>query len=144
MRQDRDEPVRAFAARLRGQAGVCNFRVNPSLACHAEVDYSNIMIRDVLIRGLEDEEIRLDILGESRQDMSLEDALQYVEAKESGKSFPTIGETSNLHSTSDEPATGAPAPYPAPAYPACSAHHHPTYSCQLFSATGPQSTDASS
>ncbi|KAK7498143.1 hypothetical protein BaRGS_00010731 [Batillaria attramentaria] len=85
MRQDRDEPVRAFAARLRGQAGVCNFRVNPSLACHAEVDYSNIMIRDVLIRGLEDEEIRLDILGESRQDMSLEDALQYVEAKESGK-----------------------------------------------------------
>nr|KAG5701617.1 hypothetical protein BaRGS_019306 [Batillaria attramentaria] len=30
------------------------------------------------------------------------------------------------------------------AYPACSAHHHPTYSCQLFSATGPQSTDASS
>ncbi|KAK7498142.1 hypothetical protein BaRGS_00010730 [Batillaria attramentaria] len=59
-------------------------------------------------------------------------------------SFPTIGETSNLHSTSDEPATGAPAPYPAPAYPACSAHHHPTYSCQLFSATGPQSTDASS
>nr|KAG5712492.1 hypothetical protein BaRGS_011466 [Batillaria attramentaria] len=86
MRQDRDEPVRAFAARLRGQAGVCNFRVKcPSLACHAEVDYSNIMIRDVLIRGLEDEEIRLDILGESRQDMSLEDALQYVEAKESGK-----------------------------------------------------------
>nr|KAG5706167.1 hypothetical protein BaRGS_025789 [Batillaria attramentaria] len=86
MRQDRDEPVRAFAARLRGQAGVCNFRVKcPSLACHAEVDYSNIMIRDVLIRGLEGEEIRLDILGESRQDMSLEDALQYVEAKESGK-----------------------------------------------------------
>ncbi|KAK7505020.1 hypothetical protein BaRGS_00003590 [Batillaria attramentaria] len=36
MRQDRDEPVRAFAARLRGQAGVCNFRVKcPSLACHA-------------------------------------------------------------------------------------------------------------
>ncbi|KAK7489551.1 hypothetical protein BaRGS_00019185 [Batillaria attramentaria] len=80
-------PVRAFAARLRGQAGVCNIRVKcPSLDCHAEVDYSNIMILDVLIRGLEDEEIRLDILGESRQDMSLEDTLRYVEAKESGKS----------------------------------------------------------
>ena len=49
------------------------------------VDYSDIMIRDVLIRGLDDEEIRLDVLGESRQDMSLEDALSYVEAKESGK-----------------------------------------------------------
>ena len=84
MRQDRDEPVRAFAARLRGQAGVCNYWVDCG-TCGTEVDYSNTMIRDVLIRGLNDEEIRLDILGESRQDMSLEDALQFVEAKESGK-----------------------------------------------------------
>lgn len=86
MRQDRDEPVRAFAARLRGQAGVCSFNVAcPSDTCDANVDYSDVMVRDVLIRGLNDEEIRLDILGESRQDMSLEDALRYVEAKESGK-----------------------------------------------------------
>ena len=86
MRQDRDEPVRAFAARLRGQAGVCNFSIRcPSDTCGNSVDYSDIMIRDVLIRGLDDEEIRLDVLGESRQDMSLEDALSYVEAKESGK-----------------------------------------------------------
>ena len=86
MRQDRDEPIRAFAARLRGQAGVCNYRVKcPSATCNATVDYSDTMIRDVLIRGLNDEEIRLDVLGESRQDMSLEDALRFVEAKESGK-----------------------------------------------------------
>ena len=37
------------------------------------------------IRGLDDEEIRLDILDESRQDLSLEDTLSYVEAKERGK-----------------------------------------------------------
>ena len=43
------------------------------------------MIRDALVQGLVDEAIRLDILGEIRQDMSLEDALRYVEAKESGK-----------------------------------------------------------
>ena len=43
------------------------------------------MVRDALIRGLDDEEIRLDILGESRQDLSLGDTLSYVEAKESGK-----------------------------------------------------------
>ena len=83
MRQDRDEPVRAFAARLRGQAGVCNFSVKCS--CQLPVDYSDIMVRDVLIRGINDEDIRLDILGEARQDMSLEEALHYVEAKESGK-----------------------------------------------------------
>ena len=82
MRQDRDEPVRAFSARLRGQAGVCSFTVG--CTCTAQVDYSDIMVRDALIRGLADEEIRLDILGESKQDMSLEEVLTYVEAKESG------------------------------------------------------------
>ena len=86
MRQDRDEPIRAFAARLRGQAGVCNFNMDcPSDTCNASVDYSDVMVRDVLIKGLIDEEIQLDILGDSKQDMSLEDALCYVEAKESGK-----------------------------------------------------------
>ena len=83
MRQDRDEPVRAFAARLRGQASVCNYKKD--CTCNLIVDFSDIMIRDALIRGLEDEEIRLDILGRPEQDMSLEKVLQYVEAKESGR-----------------------------------------------------------
>ena len=83
MRQDRDEPVRAFSARLRGQAGVCGFQAECS--CTAIVDYSDTMVRDALIRGLADEEIRLDILGESKQDMTLAEVLQYAEAKESGK-----------------------------------------------------------
>ena len=43
------------------------------------------MIRDALIKGLTDDEIRLDILGESKQDMSLEEVLKFAEAKESGK-----------------------------------------------------------
>ena len=43
------------------------------------------MVRDALIRGLEDEEIRLDILGQYKQDMNLDEVLQYIEAKESGK-----------------------------------------------------------
>ena len=83
LRQDRDEPVRAFAARLRGQAGVCGFQVECS--CKSMVDYSDTMVRDALIRGLEDEEIRLDILGEAKQDMTLAEVLKYAEAKESGK-----------------------------------------------------------
>lgn len=86
MRQDRDEPVRAFAARLRGQAGICNFRIECSEdTCEAIIDYSSVMVRDALIRGMEDEDIRLDILGDPNQDLSLEDVLKYVEAKESGK-----------------------------------------------------------
>ncbi|GFO03106.1 retrovirus-related pol polyprotein from [Plakobranchus ocellatus] len=43
------------------------------------------MIRDALIRGIDDNEIHLDVLGNSKQMMSLEETLQLVEAKESGK-----------------------------------------------------------
>ena len=83
MCKDHDEPVRAFAARLRGQAGICNFRV--TCTCTNQVNYSDIMVRDALVHGLGDAEIRLDIMGEPKQDMSLEDVLKYIEAKESGK-----------------------------------------------------------
>ena len=53
MRQDRDEPVRAFGARLRGQASVCKF-TQKCPSCEANVDYTEAMIKDVLCRGLED------------------------------------------------------------------------------------------
>ncbi|GFO12870.1 hypothetical protein PoB_003937500 [Plakobranchus ocellatus] len=43
MRQDRDEPGRAFCARLKHQAGIqCH--------CERQVDYSETMIRNALIR----------------------------------------------------------------------------------------------
>ena len=84
MLQDRDEPVRAYAARLRGQAGVCDFHI-ACLLCDTKANYSDIMVRDAVIRGLEDSEIRLDILSESKQDMTLEETLKFIEAKESGK-----------------------------------------------------------
>ena len=56
MQQDRDEPVRAFAARLRGQAGVCKFTLHCA-DCVRDLSYSDNIIHDSLIRGLCDEEI---------------------------------------------------------------------------------------
>eukprot|EP00794_Sanderia_malayensis_P002521 gene2521-2914_t len=84
MKQDRDETIRCFCARLCGQAGVCKFLV-PCPECHTEANYTENVLRDVITRGLADEEIQLDLLGERNQDMSLEQVLQFVEAKESGK-----------------------------------------------------------
>ena len=84
MRQDRDEPVRAFGARLRGQASVCKF-TQQCAGCQANVDYTEAMIKDVLCRGLEDSEIQMDLLGDKNQDMMLEQVLRFVEAKEAGK-----------------------------------------------------------
>jgi hypothetical protein len=46
------------------------------------INYTEAMIRDVLCRGLEDSEIRLDLLGHVNQDMPLEEVLRFVEAKE--------------------------------------------------------------
>ena len=83
MRQDRDEPVRTFAARLKGQSSVCQYLVN--CECGTQISYSDAMVRDTMIIGLADNDIQLDILGQANQDMSLEDTIRFIEAKESGK-----------------------------------------------------------
>ena len=87
LHQDRDEPVRSFVARLRGQSSVCQFQKSKLCSCsnNVEVDYSAEMIRDAMIKGLADEDIKLDILGQANQTLSLEEAVQLAEAKESGK-----------------------------------------------------------
>ena len=84
MRQDRDEPIRAYGARLRGQASVCKF-TQKCTECETNVDYTEAIIKDVLCRGLEDTEIQMDLLGDKNQDMTLEQILRFVEAKEAGK-----------------------------------------------------------
>ena len=43
------------------------------------------MIRDTLIIGLADDAIHLDVLGQADQDMSIDNAIRFIEAKESGK-----------------------------------------------------------
>ena len=84
MKQDRDEPVRAYGARLRGQASVCKF-TQKCTGCDASVNYTEAMLKDVLCRGLEDTEIQMDLLGDKNQEMTLEQVLKFVEAKEAGK-----------------------------------------------------------
>lgn len=83
MRQDRDEPARAFSARLKGQASVCQFNI--PCQCGDSISYSDQMVRDSLIIGLSDEDIRIDILGHADQNMSLDETIRFIEAKESGK-----------------------------------------------------------
>ena len=84
MCQDRDETIRSFGARIRGQAGVCKFTIKCT-SCDAAVNYTDAILRDVLTRGISDPEIQVDLLGDKNQDMSLEEMFQFIEAKESGK-----------------------------------------------------------
>ena len=84
MRQDREETIRSYSARLRGQAGICKYTVNCS-GCNNTVDYTEEMVKDAVTRGISDQDIQLDLLGERNQDMTLEEVLKFIEAKEIGK-----------------------------------------------------------
>ena len=86
MQQDHDERIRTFGARLRGQAGMCNLTVKCCKeGCEQINSFMDQIIRDVLICGVSNYEIRLAILQDKNQDMSLEEAFQFIEAKEAGK-----------------------------------------------------------
>lgn len=84
MSQDADEPVRNFGARIKGQANVCNYSTECPNCAH-NIDYTDEILRDVLVRGLADTEIQLQLLGDKNQDMTLEEMFKFVESKESGK-----------------------------------------------------------
>ena len=86
MQQDHDELVRAFGAKIRGQANTCKYTIQcTSEDCTQEINYTDHILRDVLIRGVSDPDIRLDLLQDKNQDMTLEEVFQFIEAKESGK-----------------------------------------------------------
>ena len=84
MRQDRDETVRSFGARLQGQANICKFIVKCP-GCSEDVNYTEAIMRDVLSRGLADSEIQRDLLRDKKQDITLDEVFQFVETKEAGR-----------------------------------------------------------
>ncbi|KAK3745249.1 hypothetical protein QZH41_001847 [Actinostola sp. cb2023] len=61
LRQERDEAFRAFTARMRGKAETCAFATK--CECGKSVDYTNQVIRDVLLNGISDPDIRREVLG---------------------------------------------------------------------------------
>ena len=73
MRQDRNEPARNFSARLKGQASVCQYNIDCN--CGSQFSHGDQMVRDTLIVGLADDDIRLDVLGQANQEMSLDETI---------------------------------------------------------------------
>ena len=79
MCQDNNEPIRSFSAWIQGQAGVCKYNVT----CRLPRSYSERCPGSWDLRP----EIQLDLLGDAKQDMTLELMLKFIESKESGKHF---------------------------------------------------------
>ena len=84
MRQDHDEAVRAFYARVKGKADTCAYVVKCTHSnCGQQVDYTNEVIKDMLVTGLSDAEIRRDVLGWPDLDAKTAvETVTFIESKE--------------------------------------------------------------
>lgn len=61
LRQERDQPFRAFAAKVRGKAETCNF--SDKCTGGDSVEYADHIIRDVIMNCSYDTDIRREVLG---------------------------------------------------------------------------------
>ena len=86
-KQDRDEPVKIFVARLKGLASMCDYSMTVNCAGRNEitVNFAHVIIRDVLVTGMADAEIQADVLGHTEQNQALDTLTSFIEAKEVGK-----------------------------------------------------------
>ena len=84
IRQDHSENVRSFFARINGKATTCAYSVEcPSTTCTQKVEFTNVIVKDVLISGLVDEEIRKEVLGWPDLDVKdVKETVSFIEAKE--------------------------------------------------------------
>ena len=77
-------PVRNHLATLRDLARQCEY-LTKYTNCEQMVDFSQEVIHDQLIRGLNDPEIVSELLGDSKVDMSLKEVVEIAARKEQAK-----------------------------------------------------------
>ena len=83
-RQDHGESGRAYYAKLMGKAATCSYTVKCSSdTCDHVTDFTDIIVKDVLVSGVADEEIKQDLLGWAELDAKdLNSTVAFLEAKE--------------------------------------------------------------
>ena len=114
LRQERDEPFRAFAAKVRGKAETCNFKA--SCRCERQVDYTDHVIRDVLLNGISDCDIRREVIGDRTiHAMAVNDVIALVETKEMARNAlpPSMSAVSTLRRQRSAPGPQAATPTPS-------------------------------
>ena len=99
MVQDRGEPIRSFAARLRGQAKVCMFTMKCA-GCDVVNNQGEQQVADQLCVGLADPDIQEDLLKDPNQHMTVEETIRFVEVRAAGKRSAVMITTPTSSSTS--------------------------------------------
>ena len=83
-KQAHGETGRSYHARLQGKAATCAYTIKCSDgACERLIDFTDIIVKDVLINGLADEEIKKDVHGWIELDSKgVKDVVSFIESKE--------------------------------------------------------------
>ena len=87
MRQGNDESFRAFTAKVRGKAETCGFTLNATSPCACrhrfDLDYTVEVIRDVLLAGIGNDDIKQHVLStEGVAGTSINELVALVEKRE--------------------------------------------------------------
>jgi hypothetical protein len=85
LKQKRDEPFRSFSARVRGKAETCTYTTVCTCECGetTDVDFTDHMIRDVLVAGIYDSDIRREVLSiDGIIGKPINDVIAIVESRE--------------------------------------------------------------
>jgi hypothetical protein len=102
MQQSPVEAFRTFAARVRGKADTCAFLMHTTCECGVEntVNYTDETIRDVLLTGIADLDIRREALGvEGSLLPTTNDVIGFVEGREMARNaLPSHSVTSAMSS----------------------------------------------
>ena len=84
MKQEKGEPVRKYVGRVRNLALVSEYMV--ACGCGKTVSYAEQVIKDQVIAGLQDPDIKVDVLSHDKVNVwTLPDLVNFVESKETGK-----------------------------------------------------------
>jgi len=82
-RQDLTVNTRSFAARLKGKASTCSYTCTcPKDVCNQVIGFTDIILKDVIVTGLADEDIRKEVLGwESLGEKDINETIGFVKEK---------------------------------------------------------------
>ena len=84
LQQDPGVNVHNYLAALRGQARQCQYEVKCS-SCNVQTDYSEEVICDQLLRGLYNQDIVADLIGDEKTDRTLLEMVEFIARKEQAK-----------------------------------------------------------
>ena len=119
MKQKRDEPFRSFSSRVRGKAETCGFSTTSvcdvSSQTSNSVDYTDHIIRDVLVAGIYNADIRRDVLGvDMITDKSVNEVIGLVEKREMARDVHNVSANMSSFSTYRKEVRKVPVPRKSP------------------------------